>query len=171
MGDRGADGVHANGEGGSYFILFNRYGAILKVYAHESIAARFVVEHDKPLPGMFDGVPEEFGGFLTESAFSINETTFCYWRMNEDVAWKSGTIRYPAGSYPGGASELLAILESDPEFYVRWAGHYYEMPVDASAVRRVYQHEPLTEQLVQALNPQVALGELTADIEEILYGN
>jgi hypothetical protein len=168
-----------NGEGDDYFILFNRYGAILKGYAHESIAARSVVVHDKPLPGMFDGVPEEFGGFLTEPAFSINETTFCFWRRNEDVAGGSGTIRYPAGSDPGGASELLAILEGDPECYVRWARHYYRrrrprnsesgMPVDASAVRQVYQHEPLTERLVQALNPQVTLHQLAGDIEEIGY--
>src|SRR5436309_2216272 len=33
------------GSGNSYFILFNRHGAILKGYDHEAAAAQHVVEH------------------------------------------------------------------------------------------------------------------------------
>src|SRR5580700_5588368 len=78
-----------NGCGDGYFVLFNQHGAILKGYAHESAAAEWCVEHGKPLPGMFDGIPHRFERLLTEPAFSIDETTFCFWRKHGDQKWSS----------------------------------------------------------------------------------
>lgn len=159
-----------DGSGDSYFILFNQHGAALKGYAHESPAARWAIDHDQPLPGMFDGIPEEFAALLTEPAFSIQETTFSVWRSYGDSSWGCGRPRYPTGTDPGGAIGLLTVLQQGPDSYIRWASDYYEVPVDASAARRVYGHEPLTEELVRALNPQVGLASLAADVTEIGYG-
>jgi hypothetical protein len=158
-----------NGSGDGYFILFNQHGAILKGYAHESPTAEWCVEHGKPLPGMFEGIPSEFGRFLTEAAFSIDDTTCCYWRRNGDKTWSSGTPRYP-GESDGGASELLSILQGDPDSYVLWAKDYFEVAVDATFVQHVYRREPLSNGLVQSLNSEMTLEDLRGDIEEIAFG-
>src|ERR1700740_1935501 len=60
-----------DGCGDGYFILFTKAGAIMKGFAHESEAWRRTSQRGQPLPGMFDGVPEEFAGFLDEPAFSM----------------------------------------------------------------------------------------------------
>ncbi|HZK79784.1 MAG TPA: hypothetical protein VFC46_01930 [Humisphaera sp.] len=159
-----------NGSGDGYFVLFNKHGAILKGYAHESAAAEWRLEHGKPLPGMFDGIPPAFERFLTEPAFSIDETTFCFWREFRDQTWNCGTPRYPDES-DGGAAEFLAILQGDANSYARWASDYFERSIDASAVRRVFRHERLSAELVQSINSQISVERLRPDIEEIGYGN
>jgi hypothetical protein len=108
-----------DGCGDSYFVLFNSHGAILKGYAHESEAAQFAVEQGNPLAGMFDGVPDEFARFLKEPAFSINDTTFSFWRTNSDSEWRTGSVHCPKTTDPSGASQLLTVLDGDPEFYVQ----------------------------------------------------
>lgn len=158
-----------DGCGDSYFVLFNQHGAMLKGYAHESAAARWVIEHNEALPGMFDRVPEEFSEFLSEPGFAIHETTFCRWRRHGDQVWTKSEPSYPPAPDPGGETGLLAILEGDPERYQRWAMAYYEVPVNLAAVQRIYAHEPLTHELVHALNAAVTLEELAADIDEIGY--
>lgn len=158
-----------NGSGDEYFVLFTLHGAILKGYCHESPAARWCVEHNQPMPGMFDGVPQELEAFLHEPAFSINDTTFCQWRTRTDNAWSSGTAKYPANT-DGGAADLLRILQGDPDLYATWARDYFGRPVNANSARRIYQPEALTEALVHSLNSEVTLEDLQGDIDEIAYG-
>ena len=158
-----------NGCGDSYFILFNQHRAILKGYAHESAAARWVMDHNEPLPGMFSGVPQEFAPFFEEAAFSIQETTFCFWRRYINDRWNCGRPPEPARQDTTGATGLLAILEGDPNFYVKWARDYYEKPVDLASAHRIYRHEALSEELVHVLNPELTLDELREDINEIGY--
>jgi len=69
-----------NGSGDDYFILFNKIGAILKGFDHESDMSPYARDDGKPWPALFDNVPLEFGDFLVEPALSINEATFCVWR-------------------------------------------------------------------------------------------
>src|SRR5262245_48774409 len=90
-----------DGSGDDYFILFTQAGAILKGFAHESAAWQRALEREQqPVPGVFDGVPEEFAGFLTEQAFSTDQTTFCLWRRPTDPAWQSGSIDFLEGRTP-----------------------------------------------------------------------
>lgn len=162
-------GSMRDGCGDHYFILFNQYGAILKGYAHEPPAATHVIKHGVPLPGMFAGVPAEFAEFLKEPAFSMNETTFCCWRGLQDPHWQPSHPDYPPQYDPSGDQGLLTILQGDPRRYAKWARDHYEVPIDLEAVQRIYRHEPLSASLVHALNPDVSLADLGADIEEIAY--
>jgi len=157
------------GSGDSYFILFNPHGVILKGYAHESEYAQWNVDHGQPLTGMFDGVPQEFAPFLTEPAFSMEDTTFCFWRRPADPQWNAGNVDHPPSSDPGGAHQLLAILRDDPALYAAWAAESYDVPVDPAAVKHVYNHDPLNEELVHRLNPNATMEELAGDFAEIDY--
>jgi len=65
-----------DGSGDGYFILFTEAGAILTGFSHESQVWQGLLEQGRP-PSIFDGIPDEFESFLTEPAFSIDDSTFC----------------------------------------------------------------------------------------------
>ena len=158
-----------DGSGDEYFILFNSHGAILKGFAHESPMTPYAVESGKPWAGVLDSVPDEFKDFLSEPAFSIEDTTFCIWRKYTDSSWQVGSVAYPEGNDPDGSEDLLFILDKQPATYKEFAEEYYEREIDLSAVEHIYQHKALTSEIVTALNTDVSMGELKSDIEEIGY--
>ena len=160
-----------NGEGDGYFILFNQHGAIIKGFAHESAMSPYASEPNKVWKGIFDDVPKAFESFLSEPAFSIEDTTFCIWRKNEDSKWQIGEIDYPKDENPDGLEDLLFILDGNPLTYKEFAEEYYGTEVDFPDIREVYKYQPLTEEIVKRLNQENSLAELHDDIEEIGYPN
>jgi hypothetical protein len=159
-----------NGSGDEYFILFTRSGVIMKGFAHESAAWRWAMEQrQSPVPGVFDGVPDEFSQFLTEPAFSIDQTTFCLWRRPTDPTWQTGSIGALEGEDPDGSAALLRLLDGNPETYRAWAEDYFETSVARSAVDHIFVHRPLTNEVVKALNPDLSVTDLAEDVSEIAY--
>ena len=119
---------------------------------------------------MFDGVPAEFRACLTEPAFVNEETTFCVWRRYLDPGWQRGPVRFPAGEEdPDGSAGLLRYLDGRPQTYRDWAADYYERDMPLAAVRSIYAHRPLDQPLVEELNAEVSLSELSDDVDEIGY--
>ena len=84
-------------------------------------------------------------------------------------SWQVGIIDYPDREDPDGSEELLSILNGHPAAYRDFAEEYYETKVDISLIEQIYQHHPLTTELVKALNKNVTLEMLKDDIEEIGY--
>ena len=158
-----------NGSGDDYFILFNSHGAIMKGFAHESSMSPWATDSGQLWPGVVDDVPDEFKGFLSEPAFSIEATTFCIWRSYSDSSWQVGKIDYPEGDDPDGSEDLLSMLDGKPSNYKEFAEQYYERPVDLAAVSDIYQHKPLTDEIIKMLNADRSKEDLKSDIEEIGY--
>lgn len=156
-----------NGCGDEYFLLFNAAGAILKGFAHESPMTPYSCKPPKLRAGLFESVPKEFASFLGEPAFDMESTTFCIWRRYEDSAWQCGGIEFPEEEDPDGSQALLSLLDGKPQTYKGWAEEYYETKIPELAVREIYEHRPLTSELINQLNPQLSLAELQGDIEEI----
>lgn len=158
-----------NGEGDEYYVLFNKDGAIIKGFAHESPMSPFSNKPVKIWKGVLEDVPKEFQSFLSEPAFALEETTFCIWRKYIDSSWQIGNINYPTGEDPDGLMELLFILDSNPSTYKDFAEEYYEQEVPLSSIESIYQHKPLTKTLVKTLNEEVSVEDLQEDIQEIGY--
>lgn len=158
-----------NGSGDEYFILFDSQGAIIKGFAHESSMSPWASDSEQVWPGVLDQVPAEFEEFLSEPAFSMNETTFCIWRRNVDPSWQTGQIEYPDEGDPDGSDDLLFILDGDPKTYQEFGEQYYERSIDLGTVTSVYEQQSLTPQMVESLNPEVSLESLTSDLEQIDY--
>ena len=158
-----------DGSGDAFFILFNSDGAIVKGFAHESAMAQHSVDTGEVWPGVLNEVPPEFEAVLNDPAFVAEETSFCVWRKRGDLAWQTGKIEFPDSDYADGSEELLAILDGKPETYAAWASEYYERPIPVEAVREIYAHKPLTQQLVSRLNPDRSLEDLESDLDEIGY--
>ena len=168
-------GSMRNGSGDAFFAAFNQAGCFLKGFAHEAPMSPHRNNPPKIPSGVLDDVPPEFAEFCREPAFDMENTTFCIWRKYGDEAWQQGQVSYPSAPDPDGSEELLAILDGDPSTYKDWAEDYFgeewdeERQLSTSDVARIYQHEPLTNELVISINPDRKLSDLTEDITEIGY--
>ncbi len=137
-----------NGCGDDYFILFSQYGAIIKGFWHESPLSPYG-NGGKVWDDILTEAPQEFAGFLAEPAFSINDTTFCIWRLASQTQWQTGKISWPeevAREYedPDGSEFLLAQLDGDPLSYQKYAREYFEKEIAIDIVKYIYDHQPLT---------------------------
>jgi hypothetical protein len=162
-------GSMRDGCGDGFFTLFNAAGCFLKGFAHESAMSPYGRRPKRVWPGVLDSVPPAFAAALKEPAFSMEDTTFCVWRLSADETWQRGRIEFPPGADPDGSQALLSILDGEPKTYQAWAEDYYEQRVSLAAVKQIYAHEPLTDELVERLNAEITVKELAADIQEIGY--
>ena len=81
-----------------------------------------------------------------------------------------GAVTFPpAGDDPDGADRLFEQLDGRPETYRNYALEYFETTIDVAAISRVYRHEPLSVELLSALNPELSLADIAADLDEIGY--
>lgn len=159
-----------DGSGDHYYIWFTRQGAAIKGFTHESILNP-VHNDGAPFPEIFANFPVELSYFLKEAAFMIDESTFCYWRKQNDQEWHSGKIKYPqnAGPDPDGSRTLLKILDGKPGTYVEYARDYFEVEITEEDVNHVYQLKPLNADLLMRLHCERKLDQLRDEIKEIGY--
>lgn len=173
--DREAMASMRNGSGDEYSIVFSDAGVYICGFDHESPMSPYAA--DGPWPGVLDEVPDVFRPYVAEPAFSDEQgmpvVTACIWRRPADGVWRTGTIEFPDGSSddPDGSAYLFRLLvDRSPEAFQQWAADYYEVPVGLEAVRHVFASRPLTEAVVQALNPGAGgLGDLAEDLAATGY--
>lgn len=156
-------GSMRNGSGDDLFALFNTRGAFLKGFAHESPMARIPCAH------FYRDLPREFEDCRREPAFCPDDVTFCLWRLIGQPAWSCGKLDFPLYEDVDGSAGILSPLDGAPGTYKAWVSEYYERDVPIAAVEAIYQHQPLTDELVFALNPKQTLKLLGPDISEIGY--
>jgi hypothetical protein len=168
-------GSMRNGSGDDLHALFTKDGCFLKGFGHESPMTPYALDPKRVWPGVLDAVPREFDRGLNQPAFAMADTTFCLWRTYSDDDWQCGLIEFPDNHPdPDGSGILLSAYDRSPETYLVWAKGYFDLGAGASNltldhVRHVYTHEQLTTALVRAINPEVTLKSLAADITEIGY--
>jgi hypothetical protein len=167
-----------NGSGDEYSIVFTAAGVFVRGFNHESPMSPYGLEPERPWPGFVDSVPPEFAAQVTEPAFAhhfphgvVPAVTACLWRQPGDERWHAGTIAFPEGyADPDGANWMFEVLaDGTPESYCRHAGDYFGQPINAEAVRQVYAHTPLTDELVAVLNPDVSVADLAEELATIAY--
>ena len=159
-------GSMRNGSGDDWFIHFGAFGAALKGLAHETSIARdkgFAAEVQRK-------VPKAFAAFLAEPAFGMDWLSYCYWRAPEDPSWQKVAHPDPVFSHSeDGSCEYLAMLVDPVASYEEFAKWYYELELPLNAIDSIYKHVPLTENLVQSLNPDVSLVQAQEAATEIGY--
>jgi hypothetical protein len=99
----------------------------------------------------------------------MEDTTFCCWRTSQDVHWEAGDITYPVGDDPDGSGWMLSILAGNPNTYKEWAEGYYECSLRLNAIQQIYDHKPLSPELVRELNPTFSCESILDDMAEIDY--
>lgn len=100
-------------------------------------------------------VPETYQSFVREPAFSMDQAT-CLWFWQN-----SGWVKY------GLPVQYLINLETVSQWkagdYNDWASDYYERDFDLAVIENIFAGGFSTE-LAQALNPQIKLSSLCADL-------
>jgi hypothetical protein len=122
-----------------------------------------------PWPNLLKGIPLEFIAASKEPAFSMENISFCIWKLNIAPSWGKGEFEYADDEDPDGSEYLLNIFDAKPETYQVFAQEYYEVDLTLAAIEAIYRHMPLTNELVQSINPENSLKELEGDILEISY--
>lgn len=157
-----------NGSGDHYFILYLRDAVIIKGLAKESKSGIYCLQKNAPWPGILLGIPEIFHeAFLNEPPFSMDETSFLYWRLSTNQEWQTSVEDLTDSE--NGAQPLLQILDGNPKTYWQWAKLYYEKDIPLEVIATVYSGKPLTNQMIKLLNPSLEMNDLKADLDEIGY--
>jgi hypothetical protein len=99
----------------------------------------------------------------------IEDVTFCIWRLIEEPTWSCGKVDLPVFDDADGSARLLSILDGNPDTYSLWASEYFECDISKAAIEAVYQHLPLSDEHIVALNPHQSKNLLAPDIAEIGY--
>lgn len=167
-----------NGSGDEYSIVFTPSGAFVRGFDHESPMSPYADEDHAPWPGLVESVPEEFAAQLAEPAFChdtgsglLFTATVCLWRRHTDPAWRTGDIEFPdERDDPDGSGWMFEPLaEGTPEAYCGYAEECFEVTLDPADVRTVFEHRPLTDDLVLRVNPDADLAALAGACESIGY--
>lgn len=147
-----------NGSGDEMLILFTKTGTIINGFAHENTC------RDKDL--ITKNLPEVFDSFIFGEPVASIGTTFCIWAIEENQEWISNKLGIKDGS-----TELLELLDGKPETFQQWAIDYYELEnLNLDIIKQIYEHNPITKELIQALNPTLEdFQQLKEDLEEIGY--
>jgi hypothetical protein len=174
----GEAALMSNGSGDEWTIVFTAEGAFIRVFAHESDMSPYRDSDLQLWPGLLDGIPAVFRRQLEEPAFGDEGrfiATAVLWRLADDDRWHAGQgITFPAlrGPYdtgPDGTGMLQILLEDITDRYVEFAREYYEIEIERTAVEPLVARQPLTDTLVQALNPDLTVAEIRDDIDSIGY--
>lgn len=160
-----------NGFGDEWAVVFTADGAFIRVFDHESTMTPYRDTDHELWPGLLDGLPAVFGARVEDPAFGDGDGRFLatavLWRLAGDDRWHAGeglTFSPPDGSF------MLEVLFDDiVEQYVDFAVDYHGIDVDRTAVEHIVAQLPLTDAVVQALNPEATLADLRADVAAIGY--
>lgn len=168
-----------NGSGDEWAVVFTADGAFIRAFDHESAMTPYRNPDHKLWPGLLDGIPAVLESQIEEPAFGDEEGQFVatavLWRLSSDERWHaSEDIAFPPprGPYdtaPDGSDLLEILLDDIVDGYVMFVEDYYEIKVDPAAVEHVVARRPLTEVVVQALNPEATVAGLHEDIAAIGY--
>ncbi|MBF9134167.1 hypothetical protein I0C86_35305 [Plantactinospora sp. S1510] len=170
----------SNGSGDEWAVVFTADGAFIWVFDHESAMSPYHDPDHELWPGLLDGIPAVLRPQVAEPAFCDESGQFIatavLWRLVGDDRWYAGEgISFPplSGPYdhtgPDGSGMLEILLDDIVDRFVEFASDYYEIEVDRAAVEHVVAHRPLTDTLIQALNPRLTLADLREDIATISY--
>jgi hypothetical protein len=158
-----------NGSGDEWWLVFHAEGwAALKGLGHESEA--WSAQGERLSAALQGVVPSDLGDFSKEPAFAWEYTSFAYFYLPSNERWCRANDLTAFATLDGGEDDLLYHLCGDPSDYATFAEDYYERTVPASAVAAVFDHKPITDELVLSLNPDTTLEEISNELHgEIGY--
>ncbi len=144
-----------DGEGNEYFLLFNKYGMIGKIYT--TILKNTPIDIER----ISHKIPTEFNSFINEPAFKLSDITCCIFKQYTDNNWNVLPI---IDEIP-----LLGFIIKKQNYYHRWAEEYYEKNLDHEIITNVFNYLPLNNSFIKKLNNNIIIENIKQDIQEIGY--
>ncbi|WP_379164480.1 hypothetical protein [Paenibacillus sp. sgz5001063] len=153
-----------NGAGDHLLILFSSEGSIIKGFDHESELSPYAQDEHKVYQGIYDDVPKELLSLLEDDAIEKDDVTFCIWRKNSDINWHKGKVDIPKGE-SDGSEFLVGCIFLTPEDFVEFAIGYFELSPSLDVVAKIYDDFPITEEMINILNPNCDVKKVLQEIE------
>ncbi|PFG21460.1 hypothetical protein ATH90_0134 [Pseudomonas lurida] len=145
-------GSMRDGSGGEYFLHFTNAGVAGKVIFGSPLS---------DVSKCLDTMPDAFQQFKVEPAFSTDNASLFFWRDIKLLSWHAS---------PDGLKEypLLGFLVGGIEAYKGLVQDYYGKKIDAFVLEEVFASLNVTADQLMVLNPNIELGDLVDDFQEIL---
>lgn len=140
-----------NGAGDHLFILFSPQGILMKGFDHESELSPHARDEFEIWPGIYEEVPISLSHLLEDESIDKEDVTFCIWRETKDSEWRMGTVEIPEGA-EDGSSFLLGTIYQTAEDFVEFAEGYFEMTLSLDIVKKIYEGDTLTADMIRMLN-------------------
>lgn len=153
-----------NGAGDHLIILFSAEGCIIKGFDHESELSPYAQDEHKVFQGIYDDVPKELLSLLEDNAIEKDDVTFCIWRKNSDTNWHKGKVEIPKGE-SDGSDFLVGCIFHTPEDFVEFAIGYFESLPSLEVVAKIYADSPITEEMINILNPNCDVKEVLQELQ------
>lgn len=165
-------GSMRNGCGDSFNAWFDENGCFFKGFAHEYPLSSWDDKNSTKWKTVLEKVPSEFAAAVGEPAFDMGSISFCFWCHQGDKSWHSSSITADGADKwedPDGSLFLLECLNGDPNVYQKFVEEYYEEDISMASIRQVYSHTPLTQNMIDLINPQVLLKDIEDELLAIGY--
>ncbi|MEU5943245.1 hypothetical protein ABZ807_29705 [Micromonospora sp. NPDC047548] len=165
-----------NGSGEEHDIVLTADGAFIRGVYHDSPMHNHT--GGQLWPGLLEGLPEQFAPLVHEPTFCHEDgtldATFVLWRRSGDDRWHAGDgiDLSPADdeeSDPDGAWLLDILCDGAAEEYLEHAWSVYEVELDRTVVEQILALQPLTDEVIRALNPQKRLADLRERAAKLDY--
>ena len=142
-----------NGSGDEWFLWVKNGLAALKVMNHEFGTL-------KDIETIKNQFPTVYASFITEPAFSINEST-SLWYLNE-AEW----VKYDVNEEE--TNKLIKVFNWTPSEYKEWAEDYYENEFSLEAIDNIMAGK-FSENDIHLLNDELSYKDIEEEISEIGY--
>lgn len=151
-----------NGHGDYLQILIGENQGAINGFYHE------LYDYESDFPKKQDlliGVDQVYLSFYNSPLVSTIGSTFCIW-LNPTQQWTTS----PKVLKEDGSEDLLDIFDLNPQTYREFAREYYEVDIPLATIEKIYNLEPLTLDMVNALNPDLQdFSALKKDLNQIGY--
>jgi hypothetical protein len=145
---------HDTYEGDGWLIWFTSRGVVIRGFWHESPLSPWAQDPAAPRlwPNLFSGLPDELANGPKLPSDGIEAITFCLWWDDKEPRWCTGSVTYPDLEYadPDGSEYLLDVLSGEAA-YQQHIEEVYERSVSLDGIQRIYRQEPLTAEVVHAI--------------------
>jgi hypothetical protein len=158
-----------NSGGDSFNAVFDSNGCFFKGCSHDCPSSSWLKENEDKWRVVLKKVPNEFSNAASQPAFEMDSISFCFWRTYSDDAWQLGAIKTLATEDPDGSEFLLQCLNADPIYYQMFTKEYFQTNIPLLPIRHVYSHAPITQEIINLLNPEVTLAEIENELLKIGY--
>jgi hypothetical protein len=156
-------GAVNNGQGDDLFFVFEAERCFWKGSAHDA-SSFFGTDCQMRLRGL---VPKDCLLYLKEPAFECDNATVFGWNGIDGSEWHSTTEKI--AGVDDGSAYLLSFIKLVPVAFWQWAVDNYEVDLSLELVERVYDHVPLTDNLLFALDPGLNADIVRCDAIKIGY--
>lgn len=143
-----------NGSGDEWFLWLKDGLAAIKVLCHEFGALKGI----ETIKNQF---PSGYKEFISEPAFSINESSSLWYLSNDK--W----VKFDVDEEK--ANKLLSVFNWGPSEYKEWAEDYYEEEFSLEAIENIMSGN-LTDSDIHSLNSELTLKDVEDEIAQIGYG-